>query len=123
MAEINLRKSIPIIGTISSGKSLFLDNLLGLNLLESSSSITSKFVCIIRHNKSLLEPKFYHIELIENGKDQKTGMIEYNAKREGEIIMGHENIKEAIKKINKEQKDIKDKNNKYNQYKKRRIIK
>ena len=113
MAEINLRKSIPIIGTISSGKSLFLDNLLGLNLLESSSSITSKFVCIIRHNKSLLEPKFYHIELIENGKDQKTGMIEYNAKREGEIITGHENIKETIKKINKEQKDIKDKNIEY----------
>ena len=95
MSEIDLRKSIPIIGTISSGKSLFLNNLLGLNLLES---ITSKFVCIIRHNKFLLEPKFYHIELIENGKDQKTGMIEYYAKREGEIITGYENIKEIKNK-------------------------
>ena len=98
MSEIDLRKLIPIIGIISSGKSLFLNNLLGLNLLESSSSITSKFVCIIRHNKSLLEPKFYHIELIENGKDQKAGMIEYNAKKEGEIITGYGNIKEIKNK-------------------------
>ena len=74
MSKEKKRKSIPIIGTISSGKSLFLDNLLNLNLLESKSDITSKFVCIIRHNKDLLEPKFYHIKLIERGKDKITGM-------------------------------------------------
>ena len=113
MSAITLRKSIPIIGTISSGKSLFVDNLLGLDLLESKSSTTSKFVCIIRHNKDLKEPQFYHIKLIKKNTEQKTGMINYEAEKDGEIIIGHENIKEKIKQINKEQKDIDDKDIKY----------
>ena len=40
-------------------------------------------------------------------------MINYEAERDGEIIIGHENIKEKIKQINKEQKDIDDKDIKY----------
>ena len=40
--------SIPVIGKISSGKSTFLNSLLGIDCLESSSKITTKFICIIR---------------------------------------------------------------------------
>jgi len=74
MSEIPSRKSIPIIGAISCGKSLFLDSLLGLDLLEIKSTTSSKFVCIIRHNNNLTSPIFYHIKLKESGKDTKTGM-------------------------------------------------
>ena len=106
MSAIALRKSIPIIGTISSGKTLFIDNLLGLDLCEGGSSAISKFVCIIHHNKDLNEPKFYHMKLIKKNTDQKTGMTNYEAEKDGEIIIGHEKIKEKIKQINQEQKNI-----------------
>ena len=107
------KKSIPIIGQISSGKSLFLDNLLNLDLLESKTDITSKFVCIIRHNNNLKEPKFYHIKLKEKGKDKITGFTEYKEIMDGKVIIGSDNIKEKIKQINREQKNIDDKNIKY----------
>ena len=113
MPEIVLRKSIPIIGAISCGKSLFIDSLLGLNLLEIKPSTSSKFVCIIRHNSNLTAPIFYHINLKESGKDDKTGMTEYKAEKDGEVIEGNENIKEKIKQINQEQKNIDDNNIKY----------
>ena len=115
MSEITLRKSIPIIGAISCGKSLFLDSLLGLNLLEIKSSTSSKFVCIIRHNKNLQVPIFYHITLKESGKDKKTGMTEYKAIKDGESIEGYENIKEKIKQINQEQKAIDDNDIKFDE--------
>ena len=107
------RKPIPIIGQISSGKSLFLDNLLNLDLLESKSDITTKFVCIVRHNPNLLETKFYHIKFKKKSKDLKTGFIEYEEIIDENAIIGSNNIKEKIKEINKEQKYIDDKNIKY----------
>ena len=115
MSEIELRKSIPIIGAICCGKSLFLDNLLGLNLLEIKSNTTSKFVCIIRPNNQLTNPIFYHIKLKEKGKDDKTGMMEYQAFKDGEVTEGHDCIKEKIKQINQEQKDIDDNEIKYDE--------
>ena len=45
------RFSIPIIGMISSGKSSFLNFLLGMNCLEKDDDIATKSVVIIRHNK------------------------------------------------------------------------
>ena len=115
MSEIPSRKSIPIIGAISCGKSLFLDSLLGLDLLEIKSTTSSKFVCIIRHNNNLTYPIFYHIKLKESGKDTKTGMTEYKAIKDGEVIEGNENIKEKIKQINQEQKNIDDNEIKYDE--------
>ena len=47
------RFTIPIIGKISSGKSTFLNSILGGNYLSTSSGIETKFICIIRHNKNL----------------------------------------------------------------------
>ena len=105
MSKINLRKAIPIIGAISSGKSFFVDSLLGLNILESESSITTKFVCIIQHHKNLKEPKFYQINLIEKILDENNMMI-YDAEIKGEIITGYNTIKEKIKEINRVQKEI-----------------
>ena len=105
MSKINLRKAIPIIGAISSGKSFFVDSLLGLNILQSESSITTKFVCIIQHHKNLKEPKFYQINLIEKNLDENNMMI-YEAEIKGEIITGYNTIKEKIKEINRVQKEI-----------------
>ena len=108
MTSIKLRKAIPIIGTISSGKSLFLDNLLGLDLLETNSSTTTKFVCVIRHKKDLEEPIFYHINLIKKGNV-------YESIKEGDIVIGKEKIRKKIKEINDIEKEISDDKRKYDQ--------
>ena len=52
------RKFIPIIGTISSGKSTFLDSFLGIELLQTGILTTTKFVCIIKYSKTT---SFYHV--------------------------------------------------------------
>ena len=105
MSIVNLKKAIPIIGAISSGKSFFVDSLLGLDLLESQSSTTTKFVCIIQHHKNLKEPRFYQIKLVEK-KLNENNMIEYEGILKDEIIKGHEKIREKIKEINRIQKEI-----------------
>ena len=110
-SDKKLRKAIPIIGTKTSQKSIFVDNLLGLNLLKKEDEL--KFVLIIKHNKELSEPKFYHIKFSEYGKDQKTGIKEYEIDQEGDIIIGYENIIEKIKNINEELKSINIDNIKY----------
>lgn len=55
--------SIPVIGKISSGKSTFLNSLLGLDCLESNIQITTKFICIIRHNKDNKKPRLFPVIL------------------------------------------------------------
>ena len=49
---------IPIIGTISSGKTTFLKGLLGIDILETGSTTTTKFVCLIKNSDKYL---FYHV--------------------------------------------------------------
>ena len=49
-----MKKFIPIIGTISSGKSTFLQGLLGLNVLEVGSTTTTKFVCLINNSDQMI---------------------------------------------------------------------
>ena len=105
MSNVNLRKAIPIIGAILSGKSFFLDSLLGLDILDSQSSITTKFVCIIQNHKDLKEPKFYQINLVQSHLDENNMMV-YNGSMKGDITYGHDNIKEKIKEINRMQKNI-----------------
>ena len=99
--------SIPIIGKISSGKSTFLNSLLGLDCLESNTIITTKFICIIRHNKELSTPKLYPVILQKRKSEinQKT----YNfIKDEKNELKG--DLNENIKKINKKISDCKDLN-------------
>ena len=84
-----MKKYIPIIGTISAGKSTFLKALLGINVLQSGSATTTKFICLIKNSS---ETSFYHVIPIE-GKG-----IEFE--KEGEEIKGDENIKKKIMEIN-----------------------
>ena len=64
------RFSIPIIGMISSGKSTFLNFLLGIDCLETNFDISTKCVVIIRHNNDLQDKKYIYsvtIKEINNG--------------------------------------------------------
>ena len=56
------RFTIPIIGIISSGKSTFLNVILQNNYLETDTNIATKFICILRHNRFLREPKLYKVK-------------------------------------------------------------
>jgi hypothetical protein len=96
--SIESRKAIPVIGMVSSGKSTFLNSLLGIDVLEAKDDITTKFVCIIRNNPKLSEPIFYHINLT---KDAKTDDYIYN--KDGNISKGEEQIKKKISQINSEE--------------------
>ncbi len=98
---IEERKGIVLIGLKSSGKTSFLYSLLGINCLVSNDNISTNFICIIRYNPKLNEPKFYHLKLKE--ENQKY----YFLKDDLEII-GNDKIKEEIEKINKDNSLIKD---------------
>ena len=86
------RFSIPCIGTISCGKSSFLNYLLRLHkMLETNEDIATKFVCFIRHAKGLKKPKIYNVkfELRDSGK--------YNFEKDKEL---KGDVKEIIQKRN-----------------------
>ena len=95
------RFSIPIIGTISSGKSTFLNFLLGFDYLEFSSDITTRCVAIIRH-KPIDVPELYTVSI----KERRSGYFNFekNEKIEG-------NPKEIISQKNKLILNSKDKPN------------
>ena len=122
--KIEERRGIIVIGMISSGKSTFLNSLLGITYLETKDDVTTKFVTIIRYNESLKEPKFYHLKVIkeENQNEQEEKKekneniinIEKNADKEkenlyyfikdGEESIGEKNIIKKIEEINKAEK-------------------
>ena len=85
------RFSIPIIGAISSGKSTFLNFLLGFDYLEYSHDITTRCVAIIRH-KPVDIPKLYTVSI----KERRDGYFNFEKK---EKIEG--NPKEIISQRNK----------------------
>lgn len=93
------RFAIPVFGVISSGKSTFLNYLLNLNnLLEMDEQISTKFICIIRHNKTLKNPKLYEVKIDIRGEQS------VNFEKGKEI---KEDIKEAISKRNSDIKNEK----------------
>ena len=83
-------KYIPIIGTISAGKTTFLRAFLGIDILHVGSITTTKFVCLIKNS---MKTSFYHAipkkekELvfdmegkeINNEEEIRQKMIEINA--------------------------------------------
>lgn len=85
------KKFIPIIGTISAGKSTFLDGLLGIDSLQTGILTTTKFVCLIKNSQSL---SFYHVI----PKRSNSLILE----KEGPEIKDRNEINERIKQINKE---------------------
>ena len=91
MNEIKDKFAIPVIGMISSRKSTFLNSLLRIDLLETKDDVTTKFVCIIRHNSKLKQPKFYHIKL-----EKKEDSEDYIFIKDGEESEGKQNILKVI---------------------------
>ena len=85
------RKFIPIIGTISAGKSTFLDGLLGIDSLQTGVLTTTKFVCLIQNSPNI---SFYHvIPKRANG---------ISLQKDGKEINDKNEIIEKIKQINQE---------------------
>ena len=89
------RYCVPIIGPISCGKSTFLNSLISIkeDLLEEGLQTTTKFLCIIRNNKKLIEPEFYKVSIKKI--EEK---IFY--KEVGSRIKGKNNIQKEIRLIN-----------------------
>lgn len=93
---------IPIIGTISSGKSTFLNSLLGFDLLQIGSITTTKFTCLIKNSN---KTSFYHVV----PKREKNTIIFL---KRGEEFKDKNEIKIKIEEINKDLSNKKlDKNN------------
>ena len=87
------RFSIPVIGCISSGKSTILNYILNLNnILEIGEDITTKCICVIRHQKHISKPRVFKANLILRGENI------FNIE-EGEEIF--ENVSDVIKTQNK----------------------
>ena len=58
------RFSIPIIGSINSGKSTFMNRFLNLNdILQVDSQVTTRFIAIIRHDKNAEIPEVYRVKI------------------------------------------------------------
>ena len=85
------RKFIPIIGTISAGKSTFLDGLLGIDSLQTGVLTTTKFVCLIQNSPKI---SFYHVI-----PKRDNGIV---LEKDGQEINDKEEIAEKIKQINQE---------------------
>ena len=85
------RKFIPIIGTISSGKSTFLDSFLGIELLQTGILTTTKFVCIIKYST---KTSFYHVI------PKRENYIVFS--KQGKEISDENEIKMKIEKINED---------------------
>lgn len=94
---INMKRfSIPIVGMTSSGKSSFLNFLLGINCLETSTGITTKCVIIIRHNKELKENEKYIYSVKINERKDSDGFYDF----EKDEKTKSENVSEIISERN-----------------------
>jgi hypothetical protein len=95
MQRVEIKKLCPMIAVISAGKTSILKTIFDIDFLEVSSGVGTKFVNIIRYNKSVgKEPIFYHLKLekTENGYEFY--------KDPNSVIIGKENIKKKNKEIN-----------------------
>ena len=95
--KIEITNLTPIISTISSGKSSFLNIILNIDFLQVTSGIGTKNVNIIRYNPNVgNNPKFYHLFVKKEGnKEDYQFFKEIETEIEGKI-----NIKNKIIEIN-----------------------
>ena len=82
---------IPIIGSISAGKSTFLKGFLGIDSLETGINVTTKFVCLIQNST---KTSFYHVLL-----SKKNNNIIIT--KDGEELNEANKIKNKIEELNK----------------------
>ena len=97
------RFCIPIIGKCNSGKSTFLNYLLKQKVLEIKDDISTKFICIIRHDSKSISPKIYKTNIKERGKINGKTLYYFE---EGEEIDTKGNIAQFIKDKNEKEKNI-----------------
>ena len=102
LEKIEIRKIVPTISRVSSGKSRLLNILYDIKFLECRKDITTKFINILRYNPKINNPCFYHLKLKKEGENY----IFY--KDLSEIYIGEKNIIEANKNINKKFLDAKE---------------
>ena len=106
---LNIKRfAIPIIGIVSVGKSTLLNYLLDLkNFLETGSEITTRFLCIIRHNINNEKPVISNIT-IEDRDEFKYNFEVNNNQKENENEFDKNYIKEYNRFFSqKENKDLK----------------
>ena len=111
------RFSIPVFGKISSGKSTLLNYILNLHgIFETNYNISTKFICIVRHNSKLITgPKMYNVSVSERGeyiKDNKKIKL-WNFEEDGEI---NGNIKQIIEDRNHALGSLEFKHNNWKKY-------
>ena len=95
------RFCIPVFGKISSGKSTFLNYILHLHdVFQTDYNISTKFVCIVRHNPNLNKIlKIYNVKVNQRGEYTKNNQIYrlWNFEKDEELIG---DVKEIIEKRN-----------------------
>ena len=95
--DLRIKNICPVIGMISSGKSSILNALFNMDYLEATPQITTKIVTIIRYNSTVTNPRFYKINVKNEGNDNFTFL-----KVNDSEVVGKENIRDRIKNLNKE---------------------
>ena len=105
MEIINARNIFSVIGNISTGKSSFLNYLLGNDILETGDGLKTRFIIIIRHTENdepvlshIIRRKDFYEDLYIKEKDE-LGKKEYKGKKE---------ITEKINSLNKNLKELED---------------
>jgi len=97
------RLTIPVFGIINAGKSTFLNYLLNLDtLLEIGNDICTQFICIIRNNKDLKEPKLYNVIL--DFRDEKYVNFLKGSEEKGNIKLIVSRKNREIRESEKERK-------------------
>lgn len=105
---MEVRKILSVIGKISTGKSSFLNYLLGNDILQTGNELKTRFIVIIRHTENK-EPVLSHIKRTTSHYDDlyqkiedSDGKIEYKGKKE--IIKKISSLNDSLKKIEDEGK-------------------
>lgn len=110
------RVFIPIIGKISSGKSTFLNCLLGNDILHSGNGISTKFACIIRY-ADLDEPQLFSTKIKSMKSTLSNKIRDYFSFDEDVLITsGKENVRMEIMKINEDLEHTELKEKEYEAY-------
>lgn len=106
-AEIDIQKilmvnskfnGIPILSFESTGKSTFLNGYFGINFTER------KGITIIRHNRNLYNPIFYHVNITEEEEGN------YKFIRDSNIYQGKKEIEEKMKEISEKEEKVENEN-------------